>query len=190
MSTDCKYISGNSPTSVGKFFLPEKAAWIHEYVGCHIPSIENDLVDGESTVVVNTTNITDKNKDGSIMSEIPKISSQFCAKLNIEKEIKDLLSIDENFNYVLHSILKILDSIFDDYENLHHVEVKLESDEDNPKWKHADIKIKLDDDSLISEIWRAASKSVKEFYKAVDERKIMPSGTLNRIHKFIYIIVD
>ena len=124
------------------------------------------------------------------MSEIPIISGPFETKLNIKAEIKELLSVDRHFNYIFYNILKILDNIFDEYGNPGRVEVALESDEDNPKWKHADIKIKLDDDSLSPEIWRKASKATKEFYKSTDARKIMPSATIKRIHKFVYIIVD
>jgi len=152
--------------------------------------LEFDPVGIKSTITVGKSETTDSNGNESIMSDIPIISDSFGTKRNIKAEIKELLSGDRGFNYVLYNILKIINNIFDEYGNPGRVEVALESDEDNPKWKHADIKIKLDDDSLNSEIWRKASKATKEFYKSTDARKIMPRATLQRIHKFVYIIVD
>jgi len=174
----------------GGIILPEKIAWVHAVGGGFISPIKSDSVESGSPVIFYETKITDSNEDDSIITELPTISRRFAAKLSIKTEIKDLMSVDEHFKYILYNILKILDDIFDAYGNPGNVEVILELDEDNPNWKHADIKIKLDDDSLISEIWRKASKSTKEFYKATDARKIIPSGSLKRIHKFIYIVVD
>jgi hypothetical protein len=90
----------------------------------------------------------------------------------------------------LFNILKILNNTLDEHQSSGRVEVVLETDEDNPKWKHADINVKLDDDSLGSEIWRKASKDAKNFYKTLEVSKKMPSETIRKIHKFIYIMID
>lgn len=124
------------------------------------------------------------------MLKPPAISAQFSEKLIMHREINALLSADIYLNYILFNILKILDTILDEHGNSGRVEVALEVDEDNPEWKHADITVKLDDDSLGSEIWRKSSKDAKDFYKALEASKMIPSETIRRIHKFIYIIVD
>ncbi len=122
--------------------------------------------------------------------KVPTLSGPFSENLIIGPEIKELLSRNVNFKYILFNILKILNNIFDKYERQGRVEVTLETDEDNPRWKHADITVKLNDDSLDSEIWRKVSKDSKDFYKALEVSKVIPCKTIKLIHKFIYIIVD
>jgi hypothetical protein len=139
---------------------------------------------------ITKNDLTSKGSNYIRMLKPPEISGPFSKNLIISPEIKELISNDMHFNYVLFNILKILNNILDEHDNLGHVEVTLESDEDNPKWKHADITVKLDDDSLVSEIWSKASKNAKDFYKSLDARKIMPSETIRKIHRSLYIIVD
>jgi hypothetical protein len=124
------------------------------------------------------------------MLKPPEISGSFSKKLIMGPEIKELLSNDIHFRYILFNMLKILNNRLDEHGSPGRVEVALETDEDNPKWKHADITVRLDDDSLGSEIWREASKDAKDFYRALEVSKIIPSETIRIIHKFIYIIVD
>lgn len=124
------------------------------------------------------------------MLKPPEISGSFSKNLVIGPEIKELLSEDVYFEYILYNILKILNNRLDEHGTPGHVEVALETDEDNPKWKHADITVKLDDDSLGSEIWRKSSKDAKDFYRTLEANKMIHSEIIRRMHKFIYIIVD
>lgn len=191
MSSDCSdYISHTSVVADDVIALPKNVAWVHGVEGSLIVPIKSNPKSGGDRVRFGITRVTDHSGGDSIMSEIPIISTQFKTKLNINNEIKELLSVDTQFNYIFYNVIKIIDDIFDKYSNPGFVEVVLESDENNPKWKHADIKIKLDNDSLVSEIWRRISKSTKEFYKSAHAKNAMPIESLKRIHKFIYIIVD
>jgi hypothetical protein len=124
------------------------------------------------------------------MFEPPEITRSFGENLSMDQEIKELLSTDIYFNYILFNILKILNNVLDEYRHPYRVEVLLETDEDNPNWTHADISVKLNDESIGSEIWKKSSKKAKEFYKSIEMTKLIPSETIKRIHKFIYIIVD
>jgi len=120
----------------------------------------------------------------------PEISSSFRKNLIVGSEINELLSNNVYFKYILLNILKIVNDTLEGHGSTGHVEVALETDEDNPKWRHADITVKLDDDSMCSEIWRKASKGAKDFYKSLEASKMIPHETIRVMHRFIYIIVD
>jgi len=121
---------------------------------------------------------------------IPEFSNMFKQNLIIADEIDEIVLADPKFKYVMFNILKIIDNIIQEYLINYCVEVALETDEDNPRWKHADITVKLDDDLAGSEIWKRSSTEAKKFYMHVENNKIMSVEDLKRIHKFIYIIVD
>jgi len=130
-------------------------------------------------------------KDAYISSwDIPELSNMFKQKLIIAEEINEIVLADPKIEYVMFNLLKIIDSIIQEYSINYCVEVALETDEDNPCWKHADITVKLNDDPIGSEIWKRSSKEAKKFYMQVENNKIMLHEDLKRIHKFIYIIVD
>jgi len=121
---------------------------------------------------------------------VPELSNMFKQKLIIAKEINEITRVDPKIEYVMFNLLKIIDNIIYDYSINYCVEVTLETDEDNPNWKHADITVKLNDDSIGSEIWRRSSKEAKKFYMHTEKNNIMSDEDLKRIHKFIYIMVD
>lgn len=75
-----------------------------------------------------------------------------------------------------------------DAKKSYSINVELEIDEDNPKWKHADITIKLEDESLNSDIWRKSSIEVKKFYTSIENKKLILLEVIKNIHKFIYIL--
>jgi hypothetical protein len=121
---------------------------------------------------------------------LPEMSESFMKNLFINDNITELSLIDENFNYILFNLLKILETTLNEYETTYKIDVSLETDEDNPNWQHADITVKLDDFSLGSEIWKKSSQEYKKFYESLQESRIIAADIIKRLHKFIYIIVD
>ena len=83
-------------------------------------------------IVVN--DLISKRSNYISMLKVPVLPGSFSKNLIMGPEIKELLPSDINFKYVLFNILKILNSVLDEYERQGRVEVALETDEDNPNY--------------------------------------------------------
>ena len=154
--------------------------------GSNLDQMYSDFLDAVHGVIT-----TFKPKSSYISRlDIPELSNKFKQNLIISEEIDEIILADPKFKYVIFNILRIIDSIIQEYLINYCVEVTLEIDEDNPRWKHADITVKLNDDSVGSEIWKRSSTEAKKFYMHAENNTIMSGEDLKRIHKFIYIIID
>lgn len=121
---------------------------------------------------------------------ILKLSEPTVSNLYISPEIRDYISGDEYFKYALYKTLRIIEEKLSAIGKPYQVDVKLEINPFNPKDRHSDISIRIEENDYehILDLWNDVGSSVGVFLKSLADGTIMPVAVANRIYDFINVI--
>jgi len=128
------------------------------------------------------------------MLKPPEISGSFNEKLHISSDIKETQEVNIHFNYILNSILNILDRSLNEIKNAYHVNVSYKIYNDIPEWKRALIYVCLEDadfDATV-EIWKQVGNKVEDFFNTLKKKpgNIWASNTVDQLSDLISIEFD
>jgi len=123
------------------------------------------------------------------MFEPPKISESFRTKLRISSEIGAILVDDQEFKYALYNIFNLIDKSFTSIKLDYHVDVALDTDQDLPNWKRANIIVGIHgmDYQSILNLWDNIGSEVGNYLKSLGRNPIFPHEKALSFYNFINI---
>lgn len=157
------------------------------------PEANNDIIFSRSLESMLSSR-SDLNQVGSTFIEMvnpPEISGRIRTKLHISSEIDMRSKDDRPFNYVLNHIFNIIDRLLGNPGFNYRINANLRDKGNIYGWERVDIIIKFPDNHYdeIDGFWKGISIKVNEFYKSLQNNPTFSEDTINRLRKFIYIVI-
>jgi hypothetical protein len=169
------------------FEMPEKATTSGDIGNVPVSDAEYSETQGQKTP--STNNLIQDNTKYMRMFEPPEISGSFKTKLSISPEIGDLLADDQEFKYTLYNILNLIDKSLNGIKHDYHVGVVLDTDQDLPNWKRANIIVGIwgmDYQSILN-LWDNIGSEVGSYLKSLGRNPIFPREKALSFYNFINI---
>lgn len=138
---------------------------------------------------ITTNDLITKRPNYISMLSLPEISGSFKSKLQISSEINDLISADIYFEYALCNIFSLLEKSLSSAKKPYQISVLLD-DEDIPKWKHANIIVRIveSDYDSIFKLWNDVGSEVGEYLASLKGKATIPRTIAEGLYNFINII--
>lgn len=157
------------------------------------PEANNDIIFSRSLESMLSSR-SDLIQVGSTFIEMvnpPEISGRIRTKLHISSEIERRSTEDRPFNYILNNTFNIIDLFIGNPGFHYRINANLRDKGNIYGWERVDIIIKFPDEHYdeIDGYWKGISTKVSEFYNSLQNNPTFSEDTINRLRKFIYIVI-
>lgn len=121
----------------------------------------------------------------------PKILESLNNKLHTSPDIEELRAEDAYFDFAINNISNILGTSLESGGFRYHIDIKLRDKGNIHEWERTDIVINIPGEHYYEKnrYWKEISSKVSEFYKSLEDNPMFSEDIINRLRKFIYIVV-